>query len=359
LTPYLPGALTTGPTDLGGSITLNADGSFTYTPPANKVGTDSFTYYVSDTYSNSDPVQVTILLTNNLPVARPDSYSVAYNTSLSEVAAQGIVTGIVPATNGDYDPDPGDSVTPFLPGGLTTGATAQGGTVTLNTDGSFTYTPASGWAGADSFTYYVTDGYGNSEPVLVSMLVGSAPPLPPVPVVPFMPAAPGLERVEIVTSGCPALMAWTAAELGVNEGRIQVQIANALASSMGIQPCDACAGLKQAATILQDAEGTHIAALGQVINEFASSTAPPSEEQMTSIANAIAQNVGAANQYAAAGEYINALAKYVGVLNSQMGYTTDEAIQLVTDKYVGPLGQGQNAGLAAYVAARLAALGGS
>jgi len=128
---------------------------------------------------------------------------------------------------------------------------------------------------------------------------------------------------------------------------------------MGIQPCDACAGLKQAATILQDPEGTHIAALGQVINELASSTAPPSEEQMTSIANAIAQNVGAGNQYATAGEYIDALAKYVGILNGEMGFSADEAIQLVTDKYVGPLGEGQNAGLAAYVAARLAALGGS
>jgi len=356
LTPYLPGALTTGPTYLGGSVTLNADGSFTYTPPADTAAADSFTYYVSDGYSNSQPVQVTIVLTNNLPVAQPDSYDVVYNMPLSPIVTQGIIAGVVPAINGDYDPDSGDSLTPFLPGGLSTGATVQGGTVTLNADGSFTYTPAAGWVGSDSFTYYVTDGYGNSQPVLVSMLVGSPP---PVPVVPFMPAAPGLERVEIVTSGCPALMAWTAAELGVNEGRIQVQIANALASSMGIQPCDACAGLKQAATILQDAEGTHIAALGQVINEFASSTAPPSEEQMTSIANAIALNVGADNQYVAAGEYIDALAKYVGVLNSQMGFTTDEAIQLVTDKYVAPLGQGQNAGLAAYVAARLAALGGS
>ncbi|HUV63306.1 MAG TPA: Ig-like domain-containing protein, partial [Sedimentisphaerales bacterium] len=346
-----------GSTLLGGTVTLNDDGSFTYTPPANQVGTDSFSYYVSDDYgATSEPVLVTINLTNTLPVAQPDSYSLGFDTSLSPAADQGIIVGVVPAVNGDYDLDPGDSLTPYLPGGLTTGTTAQGGTVTLNADGSFTYTPAEGWAGADSFTYYVTDGYGDSQPVLVTMLVGSAP---AAPVAPFMSAAPGLERVEIVTSGCPALMAWTAAELGIDEGRIQVQIANALASGMGIQPCDACAGLKQAATILQDPEGTHIAALGQVINELASSTAPPSEEQMTSIANAIAQNVGAGNQYATAGEYIDALAKYVGILNGEMGFSADEAIQLVTDKYVGPLGEGQNAGLAAYVAARLAALGGS
>jgi hypothetical protein len=264
--------------------------------------------------------------------------------------------GVVPAVNGDYDLDPGDSLTPYLPGDLTTGPTAHGGTVTLNADGSFTYTPAEGWQGADNFTYYVTDTYGNSEPVLVTIFVGTAP---PPPVVPFTQPAPGLERVEIETSGCPALTAWTAAELGMAEGQIQIQIAHALASGMAIHPCDACAGLKQAATILQDAQGTHIAALAQVINELASSTAPPTEEQMTSIANAIALNVGGDNQYAVAGEYLDALAKYVAILNSEMGFSTEQSIQLATDKYVGPLTAGQNVGVAAYVAARLAALGGS
>jgi hypothetical protein len=80
---------------------------------------------------------------------------------------------------------------------------------------------------------------------------------------------------------------------------------------------------------------------------------------MTSIANAIALNVGGENQYAAAGEYLDALAKYVGILNSEMGFSAEQSIQLATDKYVGPLAEGQNVGVAAYVTARLAALGGS
>jgi hypothetical protein len=153
-------------------------------------------------------------------------------------------------------------------------------------------------------------------------------------------------------------MAWTAAELGVDEGALQIRIASGLASGMAIQACDACTSLKQAATILQDAEGAHVAALAQVVNELASNTAPPTEEQMTSIASAIAMNVGADNQYAVAGQYLDALARYVGVLTDQMGFSTAESIQLATDKYVGPLAEGQNAGVAAYVAARLAALGG-
>jgi len=173
-----------------------------------------------------------------------------------------------------------------------------------------------------------------------------------------MPAAPGLERVEIEISGCPALIAWAAAELGVDEKTIQIWIANALASNRDIQPCDTCAGLKQTAAILQDAGGTHIAALAQVINEFASSTAPPTEEQMASIADAIARNTEPYNQYALAGEYLDALAAYVGILNNQIGFSLEESIQFATNNYVGQLAEGENVGLATYVAARLAALGG-
>ncbi len=356
LTPFLPGTLTTGPTDLGGTVTLSSDGSFTYEPPADTVGTDSFTYYVTDGYNNSEPVQVTIDLTNTLPVAQPDSYEVVYGTPLSPAVDQGVIEGVIPAINGDYDPDPGDSLAPYLPGALTTGPTDLGGTVTLNPDGSFTYTPPASFSGTDSFTYYVTDGYGNSEPVQVTMYVGSPP---PVPVVPYMQPAPGLQREVVEISGCPALVKWVASELGTDETKIQIWMANALASARDIQPCDACVNLKEAATILQDVDGTRVAALADVINEFASSTAPPTEEQMASIADAIANDIEGNRQYAAAGEYLDALAKYVGILNSEMGFSADESVQFATDNYVGQLAEGESMGVAAYVAARLAALGGS
>jgi hypothetical protein len=154
-------------------------------------------------------------------------------------------------------------------------------------------------------------------------------------------------------------MAWAAGELGADVQTIQIWIVNALASGSNIQPCNACMGLKQAATILQDAGGTYIDALTQVINEFASSTAPPTEEQMASIADAIANNIDAESIYATAGEYLDALADYVDILSSEMGLTTEEAIELVTAKYVEPLAEGdENVGLVAYVAAILAALAG-
>ena len=356
LTPFLPDELTTGPTDLGGTITLGSDGSFTYEPPADTVGTDSFTYYVTDGYNNSEPVQVTIDLTNTLPVAQPDSYQAVYGTPLSEAVDQGVIEGVIPAENGDYDPDPGDSLTPYLPGALTTGPTDLGGTVKLNPDGSFTYTPPADFSGTDTFTYYVTDGYGNSESVQVTMYVGSPP---PVVAVPFIQPAPGLQREVIETSGCPALVMWVSQELGVDTDRIQVGIANALASSSNIHACDACGSLREAAKVLQDADGARVAALADVINEFASSDAPPTEEQMASIADAIANDIEGNVQYAAAGEYLDALAKYVGILNSDMGFTADESVQFATNNYVEKLVEEENVGVAAYVAARLVSLEGA
>ena len=131
-----------------------------------------------------------------------------------------------------------------------------------------------------------------------------------------------------------------------------------MASTRDIQPCDACARLKGVATILLDVEGTHKAALGQVISEFTSSIAPPSEEEMTLIADAIANNNGVDNHYAAAGRYLDALTEYVGILNNEMNLSTEDSVMFAANRYVIPLVDSESVGLAAFVAARLAALGG-
>jgi len=213
----------------------------------------------------------------------------------------------------------------------------------------------------DLFTYTVTDGYNYSTPTLEHpglIVINLRDVLPPV-ALPNMQPAPGLQREVIEISGCPSLMQWAASELGTDESQIQVWVANSLASDRGIMPCDACANLKQAATVLQDVDGARVAALAGMINEFASSTAPPTEEQMASIADAIANDIEGNSQYAAAGEYLDALAEYVGILTSEMGFSADESIQFATDNYVGQLAQGEDMGVAVYVAARLAALAGS
>ena len=60
-----------------GSVALNADGSFTYTPTQNFFGQDSFRYFATDGISNSNTVEVEIWVTavNDVPIANDDSYS--------------------------------------------------------------------------------------------------------------------------------------------------------------------------------------------------------------------------------------------------------------------------------------------
>ncbi|HEY3053365.1 MAG TPA: Ig-like domain-containing protein, partial [Thermoanaerobaculia bacterium] len=143
-----------------GSLTLNANGSFTYTPAANYSGTDTFTYKANDGSADSAPATVTINITavNDAPVAVDDTYSTNEDTVLSP-AAPGVLTN-------DVDAD-GNTLTPTL---LTS---TTHGTLTLNANGSFTYTPAANYNGPDSFTYRVSDGLLNSNTATVNITVVS------------------------------------------------------------------------------------------------------------------------------------------------------------------------------------------
>jgi VCBS repeat-containing protein len=122
-----------------GTLALNADGSFTYTPEANFVGFDSFTYKASDGSLFSDVVTVTIKVNavNHAPVANQDSYTVNMETRL-DVAAAGILAN-------DTDRD-NNALTATLVSGV------AHGTLSLSADGSFSYTPATNFIGTDSFS---------------------------------------------------------------------------------------------------------------------------------------------------------------------------------------------------------------
>ena len=141
-----------------GDLTLNPDGSFTYTPDANYNGADSFTYKANDGTLDSDPVTVSLTVNpvDDAPVAVADSYSTKEDTALI-IAATGVLTN-------DTDVE-GDKLTAILDKG------PSHGTLTLNADGSFTYTPDANFNGADSFTYKANDGSLNSAPVTVSLAV--------------------------------------------------------------------------------------------------------------------------------------------------------------------------------------------
>jgi hypothetical protein len=118
-----------------------------------------------------------------------------------------------------------------------------------------------------------------------------------------------------------------------------------------------CARLLDASKTLQDAEGTRIAALTQVINQFVTTPAPPSPEQMTQIAVAFSEHVGDGTYYALAGEWIDAVVAYVNIMNTEMGYSAADSVAFA-EKYLTPVTDVGNVTLTAYVTARLAALGG-
>ena len=82
-----------------GTLALNADGSFTYTPAANYNGPDSFTYKANDgtADSNTATVTITVNAVNDAPVATADSYSTDEDTPLS-VGAPGVLAN-------DTDPE--------------------------------------------------------------------------------------------------------------------------------------------------------------------------------------------------------------------------------------------------------------
>ena len=93
---------------------------------------------------------------NHAPVATDDSYSIDEDTALI-IGLPGVL-----ANDSDGDDD-------ALSASLVSGP-AHGG-LAFNADGSFTYNPDADYAGADSFTYKVTDGAGHVTSATVNLTV--------------------------------------------------------------------------------------------------------------------------------------------------------------------------------------------
>lgn len=169
----------------GGSVTLNADGSFAYTPPLDFTGLDTFTYQANDGIANSPTATVTIDVggvgVNLPPVANNDAYITTISGTLDVNALSGVLRN-------DTDAN-GDTLTAVL----VTGIPANRGTLVLNADGSFSYTPPNNrFRGIVTFTYVANDGQLDSvAPATVTIAVNT--PLPtPVPI--EVPAPPPATR---------------------------------------------------------------------------------------------------------------------------------------------------------------------
>lgn len=111
------------------------------------------------TYSHTGGEYFTDAPGNQIPVANSDSYTTPANTTLT-IAAPGVLAN-------DNDPD-GDTLM------VSVVTDAEHGTLTLNSNGGFTYTPDSGFVGNDSFTYRSFDGTAFSNEAGVSITVSGA-----------------------------------------------------------------------------------------------------------------------------------------------------------------------------------------
>jgi hypothetical protein len=96
-----------------------------------------------------------------VPVANADNYNATADTTLN-VAAPGVLTN---DTDADSNP---------LAASLISGP--SNGTVTLNPNGSFSYTPNASYVGPDSFTYQANDGQNTSNQATVNLTVNPGGP---------------------------------------------------------------------------------------------------------------------------------------------------------------------------------------
>jgi VCBS repeat-containing protein len=137
-----------------GTLTLNANGSFTYTPNANFNGTDSFTYKATDSGldSNTATVSITVTPVNDKPTA--DAQSVTTDEDVEKT---------ITLVGNDVD---GDSLTYDIVAGPTHGSLSGSGA-------NLTYTPAADYNGPGSFSFKTNDGTVDSDAATVSITVNS------------------------------------------------------------------------------------------------------------------------------------------------------------------------------------------
>ncbi|ELA6986343.1 TPA: tandem-95 repeat protein, partial [Vibrio parahaemolyticus] len=129
-----------------GTVSVNPDGSVTYTPNDNYHGTDSFTYIVtSGGVSESTTVSVDVTPVNDAPVAKDDIATTQEDTA---------VTIDVLPNDSDVDGDKLSIESVSVP--------KEQGTVEV-VDGKLVFTPAESFNGDAEITYTVTDGQLTDE----------------------------------------------------------------------------------------------------------------------------------------------------------------------------------------------------
>jgi CshA-type fibril repeat protein len=144
----------TSATSPNGAVTINPDGTITFTPVANFNGTTTISYTISDGKGGTSTATVTLTVSsvNDVPVANPSTATTNEDTPI-----------VLPVLANDTDAD-GDPLT-------VTAASAANGTVTINPDGTVRYVPNPNFNGTDTVTYTISDGRGGTSTSTVTVTV--------------------------------------------------------------------------------------------------------------------------------------------------------------------------------------------
>jgi gliding motility-associated-like protein len=159
-----------------GTVVVNSDGSYTYTPTKDYTGNDSFTVTVNDGKGGTTTATVNITVTpvNNNPITTPLSVTTPEDTPLNG----NVLTNV---TDPDGDPI---SVTGITVNGINypagTTVTIPGvGTVVVNSNGNYVFTPVTNYNGnVPSATYSVSDGHGGTATGIINIKIVSVNDVP-------------------------------------------------------------------------------------------------------------------------------------------------------------------------------------
>ena len=139
----------------GGSLVVNGDGSFSFTPSSGFAGLFTFSYRIQNSSGPSDaPVAIAV---GARPSASDDAYPVTIigNVSINTAASSHFSL---------LANDAGDGLTINL-------SASPDGEASINGDGTFTFNPSPGFSGTAMFSYTVRNGLGTSAPATVSIPV--------------------------------------------------------------------------------------------------------------------------------------------------------------------------------------------
>ena len=144
-----------------GTLTINANGTYTYTPAAGFVGSINLPYTITDAFGATSTaiLHIDVLkdpngLANDPPIAGDDFGYTTINKSVTR-------TFISNDSDPNGNPVSYNGIT-IVPGGPHTSigaplATAQGGTLQFYADGTYLYTPPAGYIGPDRVNYQICD----------------------------------------------------------------------------------------------------------------------------------------------------------------------------------------------------------